>query len=50
MPAEVTELRGRHLAEVDRATPGLLAGLYLTGSVALGYFRRGFPPSAPNED
>ena len=39
VPAEVSELTRRHLAHVDRAKPGLLTGLYLTGSVALGDFR-----------
>jgi hypothetical protein len=38
-PAEVSELTARHLAGVDRATAGLLSGLYLTGSVTLDDFR-----------
>jgi hypothetical protein len=41
VPEEVSELVGRHLRELDEAMPGLIEGLYLTGSVALGDYRPG---------
>lgn len=39
IPEEVRELTRRHLAEADARASGLIVGLYLTGSVALGDFR-----------
>jgi hypothetical protein len=38
---EVAELLDRHLSRLDQATPGLIDGLYLTGSIALGDYRHG---------
>ena len=37
----VLQAAGRHLKELDRAAPGLVEMLYLTGSVALGDYRHG---------
>lgn len=39
IPEEVQDLTRRHLAEADARAAGLIVGLYLTGSVALGDFR-----------
>jgi hypothetical protein len=41
VPVEVRAAADRHLAAVDAAAPGLVSGLYLTGSVALGDYRPG---------
>jgi hypothetical protein len=41
MHQEVTDLLERHLSRLDQATPGLIDGLYLTGSIALGDYRHG---------
>jgi hypothetical protein len=41
IPPPVRELVGTYLAAVDDAAPGLVAGLYLVGSVALDDFRPG---------
>jgi hypothetical protein len=38
---EVTELLERHLSGLDQARPGLIDGLYLIGSIALGDYRHG---------
>jgi Nucleotidyltransferase domain/Domain of unknown function (DUF4111) len=38
LPAEVAATTARHLELLDAAAPGLVTGLYLTGSVALGDF------------
>jgi len=39
VPAPVKQLVAAYLHEVDAAVPGLLEGLYLTGSLALGDFQ-----------
>jgi Nucleotidyltransferase domain len=40
-PGEVAEATTRHLGAADAAVPGLVHGLYVTGSVALGHYRPG---------
>jgi hypothetical protein len=41
VPAVVRESVDRHLRQLDRSVPGLVDGLYLVGSVALGDYRPG---------
>jgi hypothetical protein len=41
MPDEVSRAALRHLDAADAAVPGLVAGLYITGSVALGDYQPG---------
>ena len=41
LPSEVDEVVTSYLRRVDAAAPGLVEGLYLTGSVALGDFHPG---------
>jgi nucleotidyltransferase-like protein len=41
LPADVREATQRHLAALDATAPGLVASLYLTGSVALGDYQPG---------
>ncbi|WP_345636577.1 nucleotidyltransferase domain-containing protein [Rugosimonospora acidiphila] len=41
VPDRVRELVDRHLGELDRAAPGLVERLYLSGSVALGDYHPG---------
>ena len=41
VPAEVARICTRYLRVADREAPGLVEGLYLHGSVALGDYRRG---------
>ncbi len=41
LPADVREATQRHLAVLDAALPGLVEGLYLTGSVTLGDYQHG---------
>jgi len=41
LPEPVRELVDGHLRAVDRAAPGLVESLYLTGSLALGDYRHG---------
>jgi Nucleotidyltransferase domain/Aminoglycoside adenylyltransferase, C-terminal domain len=38
---EVTDLLEQHLSRLDQATPSLIDGLYLTGSIALGDYQHG---------
>jgi hypothetical protein len=45
LPTAVDDVVHSHLRELDRAVPGLVEGLYLTGSVALGDFRTGRGPT-----
>lgn len=45
LPALVDDAVRTHLSELDRAVPGLVEGLYLTGSVAMGDFRTGRGPT-----
>jgi len=41
LPPDVREVARRHLAILDAVAPGLVVGLYLTGSVTLGDYRPG---------
>ena len=41
LPGDVREATGRHLAALDAVAPGLIEGLYLTGSVTLGDYQPG---------
>ncbi|MCO1659451.1 aminoglycoside adenylyltransferase domain-containing protein [Pseudonocardia humida] len=45
LPALVEDTVRTHLDELDRAVPGLVEGLYLTGSAAMGDFRTGRGPT-----
>jgi aminoglycoside adenylyltransferase-like protein len=45
LPAPVADTVRAHLRALDDAVPGLVEGLYLTGSVAMGDFRRGRGPT-----
>ncbi|MDX6279241.1 MAG: hypothetical protein QOH03_312 [Kribbellaceae bacterium] len=42
LPAEVSGTTTRYLELIDQALPGQVIGFYLTGSIPLGDFRRGF--------
>jgi hypothetical protein len=42
LPAEVSGTTTRYLELIDQALPGQVTGFYLTGSIPLGDFRRGF--------
>ncbi len=55
LPAPAGDLVEDYLRAVDAAAPGLVEGLYLSGSVAMGDFRRpgglrGRAPSGPPAD
>jgi Nucleotidyltransferase domain len=41
LPSDVRKATERHLAALDKLAPGLVDGLYLTGSVTLGDYHRG---------
>ncbi|MEV6412280.1 nucleotidyltransferase domain-containing protein [Kribbella sp. NPDC051718] len=41
LPAEVSATTTRYLELIDQALPGQVTGLYLTGSIPLGDYRRG---------
>jgi hypothetical protein len=43
LPQVVDDVVGSYLDEVDAQVRGLIEGLYLIGSVAMGDFRRGGP-------
>ncbi|WP_328322133.1 hypothetical protein OHA70_26205 [Kribbella sp. NBC_00382] len=42
LPAEVSGTTSKYLQLIDQALPGQVSGLYLTGSIPLGDYRRGF--------
>lgn len=42
LPAEVSGTTTRYLELIDQALPGQVTGFYLTGSIPLGDYRRGF--------
>jgi Nucleotidyltransferase domain len=41
LPSDVRDATDRHLAVLDAVAPGLVGGLYLTGSVTLGDYQPG---------
>jgi hypothetical protein len=41
LPGDVRDATDRHLTALDAAAPGLVEGLYLTGSVTLGDYQPG---------